>query len=1108
MIRFPSFLLLLLLIGCSSAPEDFLFVHHSAKTTNINFSNNITETDDVNIIDFQYCYNGGGVGIGDFNNDELPDVVFTGNQVSSRIYLNNGDLVFTDISEEADFFTKSWITGVAIVDINSDGWDDIYLNVGGSSCNNDCPNLLFVNMGLNEDGVPKFVEKAKDYGLDDGHYAQQSVFFDYDLDGDLDVYIVHNGNTTYDKNTPYPKRYLPDHLKDYLLRNDKVVGVDHPLFKNVSDSLNINKKGFGLGVGINDFNNDNLPDLYVSNDFITEDLMWINIASNKNSSHKFVESSKAYLAHETYNAMGVDIADINNDAFPDILVLDMLPKQYKRQKLMLGSMNYDKYLLSQRNDYSSQYVRNTLQLGNGFINDKPIKASEVGFQKGISSTDWSWAPLMIDFDNDGFKDIFISNGYVKDITDLDFINYSNENAVFGTPEAKERRLKESIAKMPGIYLPNFFYKQEANGEFKDISKSWVEEKASFSNGTAYADLDLDGDLDLIVNNINENAFVLENKASENKENRFLRLNLIGGKNNTKAIGAKIKLYHNGKVQTQYQSTIRGYLSSVEPTVHFGVKKSAIDSLKVIWPNGKVTTKYDVKTNQKLSLQEVEAEENILPQQQDNFLFARAEGVFEYEQKDKANNEYTFQGLLSKQYTSKGSCIIAANIDGVDGDEIFVGASSGNPSSIWFQNQNGNYEPKQLLDSAYDDSQAVFFDIDTDGDLDLYVGSGGNRFDKESENYQDRIYLNDGKGFFVENKDILPKSFKSTSTLAPNDFDKDGDVDLFVGTRLVPKEYPSAPSSSFLINENAQFKSKFESFFSEIGMVTHAVWADIDNDSWQDLIVVGEFMEITTFKNNKGNLEPLLVQWLDQSDKHLNTSGWWNHIAAADFDNDNDIDFIMANQGVNGFLSPTQDQPIVVYSNDFDQNGSFDPVLAKYFDTENGEKLLPVHTRDDIMKQLTILKKDYPTYESFAKTDFEKLMKIKNWSEETLPAHIFESCYAENLGNGKFRLLPLPKECQVAPINTILTDDFDADGQIDFLAVGNDHSAESNYGKFDALTGILVLRKDGFFKVVPSKDSGFYVPEQSNHLIEVIDQNHKRYIVATQHNEQAEVFYKK
>jgi len=1107
--RYVSLLcfLQLFLSSCDSNNEGFVLNTVSEQTTHINFSNTITETEEINIIDFQYCYNGGGVGIGDFNNDSLQDIVFTGNQVSSRIYLNNGNLAFTDISEKAKFFTDSWITGVSVVDINSDGWDDIYLNVGGANCNNDCPNLLFVNQGLDQEGSPFFKEEARSYGLDDANYAQQAVFFDYDLDGDLDVYIVHNGNTTHDKNTPMPKRYLPGHLSDYLLKNETVAGIEHPVYRNVSDSLHITGKGFGLGVGIHDFNGDGLPDIYVSNDFITDDFLYINIASISNEDPTFLESSKDYVSHETYNAMGVDISDINNDAKPDILVVDMLPDQYKRQKSMLGSMNYDKFLLSRKNEYTNQFMHNTLQMGSGFINNAPIKSSEVGFQKGISSTDWSWAPLMVDFDNDGDKDIYITNGYVKDITDLDFINYSNENGIFGTPEAKSKRLKESVSKLPGIHLPNFIYEQVTSDNFNDVSTTWIKEKESFSNGTAYADLDNDGDLDLVVNNINEKAFVLENTTSKNKSTNYLRLRLNGGVYNKKAIGAKISIYHNGSVQNQYHSVIRGYLSSMEPIVHFGLKDTIIDSLKVQWPNGKTTTKYSVEANQVLNLTQDEAEATVLSDKQKTLLFELDTTLLNYKQDDTPLNEYTFQHLLVKQHTAKSSCIVAENIDGIAGDELFVGGSKGKPSSIWFQNTEGKYTPVQLLDTEYDDVAAVFFDVDQDGDLDLYVASGGNRFEEGSTNYQDRVYLNNGHGVFTKSKGIVPAIHESTSTLAAEDFDKDGDIDVFVGSRLTPKEYPLLPESTFLINEKGRFHKKFQSLFEELGMVTSALWEDVDNDSWKDLVVVGEFMEITIFKNNKGDLNRMPIAWLNDKDENISTSGWWNKVVATDIDNDGDTDFILGNQGTNGFMKPTQAKPVYVYTRDYDKNGSFDPVLAMYFNTEEGEQLLPVHSRDDVMKQLTVLKNDHTSYQDFANASFEELLKIKDLSLETLQVSIFESSYAENLGNGKFRLVALPDKCQVAPIQDILVDDLDNDGNIDVLLVGNDLTTETHYGNQDALSGLQIERDNNEFVVYDSRDSGFYVPGQSNHLIQAKDKNGKTFLMATQYNDEAKVFFK-
>jgi hypothetical protein len=513
---------ILLLISCEKGPKEDLFEFVSARKSHVEFVNSIVENDTVNPNGCLNCFNGGGIGIGDFNQDGLSDIVFTGNQVSSALYLNRGSMVFEDISEAAHFKTESWITGVAIVDINADGLDDIYLNVAGINCRNNCHNQLFVNQGPNKDGIPTFIEMAKEYNLDDGNYATQSVFFDYDNDGDLDVYIAHNkNNTKFNRNLSIPKMHWPEYLKDYLLRNDSVEGVNHPVFTNVSKDLKVDHPGFGLGVGIADFNNDQLVDLYVSNDFITEDLLYINRAHHDSVNPHFEEASKKYMGHITRNGMGMDISDINNDGLWDIFVVDMLPNGYNRHKRVLGEMNYMGLMKDKEHDYIPQYMRNTLQLGNGQIGDEPLRSSEVSFLKGVSSTDWSWAPLMVDFDNDGDKDVYISNGYIKDIIDLDYIDFISQTSPVFNPN--KRDLTNYVAELPSIIEPNFFYEQKKDGEFEDVSGIWTQSKPSLSNGVAYADFDLDGDLDMVVSNINSKAFLLENKTSERLKNHYLRI---------------------------------------------------------------------------------------------------------------------------------------------------------------------------------------------------------------------------------------------------------------------------------------------------------------------------------------------------------------------------------------------------------------------------------------------------------------------------------------------------------------------------------------------------------------------------------------------------------
>lgn len=1096
----------LIMLGCESPQKDTRLMAVDPDYSGIHFKNIISENDSINVVDFQYCYNGGGVGIGDLNSDGLPDVILGGNQVPTRIYLNAGNLKFTDITEKIGQEINSWVTGVSVVDINADGLVDFYLNVGGSNCQNNCYNLLFINQGNDETGIPKFIEQAAEYGLNDGNYSQQTAFFDYDGDGDLDAYILHNGNSGFDKNNPVPKQYMPKHLKDYLLKNDFKEALGHPYFRDVSEESKIDQGGYGLGIGINDFNNDGLVDIYIANDFITEDLLYIQQRHKDSLQPWFEERSKDYLGHETFNAMGVDFADINNDDLPDVLVVDMLPENYERQKKMLGNMNYEKYLLALRNGYSAQFVHNTLQLHNGFNGEDVIRASEVGFLSGISSTDWSWAPLVIDLDNDADKDIYITNGYVKDVTDLDYINYSSQNNMFGTTEERLQKQKEFTKQLDSIYLPNYIYENEGSLQFKDVSTTWVSASPSFSNGVAYADFDQDGDLDLIINNINEEATLLENKTSDEKEKHYLRINLKGSPENPESIGAKVTLWNNGVAQQHFQSVIRGYLSSVESVVHFGVADNTVDSLLITWPNGNSTRMNQIPANQilELSINDSKTESQGIMRPSKSF-FKTDHLLIDHTHKENPFNEYAIQPLLMRQHSQYGPCIAIANIDGKPGDELFIGGSNGEAGSLWFQNREGKYEIRQELETNYEDTDAVFVDIDGDGDLDLYVSSGSSEFGKTSENYVDRVYLNDGKGSLLRAKAFLQESQDSHQLVRPADIDKDGDMDFFIGSRIVPGNYPNKPSSKILLNENGTLKEKSFPAIDSLGMVTDAEWVDINADGWQDLVVVGEWMPITLIKNISGNLNTMTTSFIDGQNNEINSTGWWNGIAKGDFDKDGDIDFLIGNQGLNGFFNPSQEQPLYVYKGDFDDNGSPDPVLGKYFTMEEGAKLLPLHARDNIVNQLPNLKRKYLRYENFNREDFQGLMNIQNLEEETLYAKIFASSYVENLGGNRFKISPLDMQCQVAPINDFLVEDFNKDGYLDVLVVGNDFSSESIYGRMDALTGLYLLGSKQGFKVIGSASSGFYVPGQSHHIKSGSDKDGETFILVTQNNARVKSF---
>ncbi len=1085
--------------------KDYVFTYVSQSVSNIDFENTIVENDQINVIDFQYCYNGGGVGVGDFNNDNLPDLVFTGNQVSSKIYLNLGDMKFKDISLASNFNTKTWITGVSIVDINADGFDDIYLNVGGANCNNDCTNLLFINNGINNSGIPTFSEKASIYGLDDGNYSQQTVFFDYDQDGDLDAYIVHNGNTKRDRNMPVPKKYFPEHLADHLLENKPKKGNNQIYFINVSDSLGITHKGFGLGVTINDLNNDNFPDIYVSNDFITNDLIYINKGNDVDGSHSgFKEMNNQIVSKQTYNAMGIDIADINNDALPDIMVVDMLPNDYERQKKMLGFNNYDKFLLSQKNGYTPQYIHNTLQIHNGFVNDKIVPTSEIGYAAGVAKTDWSWTPLIADYDSDGNKDLYITNGYVKDITDLDFINYSDQNTIFGTPEAKKNKLKNLVDQLPGIHLPNVMYKNNGEIMFKDVSSDWIEDKNSFSNGAAYADLDLDGDLDLIINNINSTAFILENQTSEKNRN-YLRVKLEGTDKNKKAIGAKVIVWEKGKNQVQYQSVIKGYLSSVEPILHFGVTSKTIDSVSVTWPDGAITIQKNIKPNELLTLVHATSEIKNLTIEP-KAIFRENHHIFNYKHEENFQNDYTHQPLLNRQFNANGPCIAAEETNNRIGDEIFIGGSKGKPGQFYTENNTGIYTLTQTFDPQYEDTVALFLDIDKDGDKDLYIGSGGTDAGDNSDLFQDRIYCNDGKGnYIIQTEELLPKININTACAVENDIDQDGYPEIFIGGSVIPGKYPLATPSYILNNDNGRLSINKNITFSHQGIVTDAIWSDITKNNTKELIIVGQWMPITIYEIQKNKGKKIPIKWINNKGNTIAISGWWNSISTADFDNDGDQDIIAGNQGTNGFIKPMFNKPVYIYKDDFDNNGSIDPILAQYFKTHKDTVLRPIHTRDDIMRQLVILKKKYGTYDEFSKASFKELLNITNLEQQTLNASIFESIYAENIGNNTFIVHNLPDVCQFSTINDFLIDDFNFDGYKDVLVVGNEYSAESNYGRHDAIKGVYLQGSEHGFISIKNQKSGFLVAKQSNHIISLKNKKKEQLIIATQNNDSIRVF---
>ena len=1090
------FAISILLMGCSNQ-EDVLFKTISADQSNIHFANRVEETDSFNILNFHYIYNGGGVGVADFDKNGLVDLVFSGNQLESKIYLNQDKFNFLDITENANFKTIGWATGISIVDINADGWPDIYISVGGLSCDGNCNNQLFIHQGLDDENIPQFKEEAANYGLQDPTYTQQAAFFDYDLDGDLDVYLLHNAIDQRDKNAPSEKHFITKRSADVLLEN-----IGNKQFRNVSDSLGIVHRGYGLGVTINDFNHDQLPDIYVANDFLSDDLMYLNKGMDDVQHLGFEEVGQQTLKHMSYNSMGVDVADVNNDAQPDIVVLDMLPANNERQKTSQGFMNYNKFLLSLRQGYAPQFIRNTLQVHNGFLNGELLPFSETAYLSGMYNTDWSWTPLLADFDNDGDRDLFVTNGYGKDITDLDFINYSQERNPFGTKETQQKELFTKVQEMDPITLPNYIFENQGNLQFENQNGTWIKQQKSISNGAVYADLDNDGDLDLIVNNLNEKAYLLENQTNQKTTNAYLKIQLKGPAGNSVGIGAKLSIWSEGNEQLHFQSPVRGYLSSVDPMIHFGLGNvDKLDSIIIIWPGNRIEKQINIAVNQTIELAFANATvaTQPVPNKITSTLFSSSSELESYQHRENIGHDFNAQPLLLQQRSRQGPCLLAANVNGEEGEEIFIGGAKGQASVIYQELPDGTYQYQALSHAEREDLAACFFDFDQDNDLDLYVVSGGVEYGDSAIEYTDRLYLNNGLGVFTYHNIPLPNS--SGSCVVANDFDQDGDIDIWVGARLIPNNYPYTPKSSLLLNEGGLLK-EIATPFDSLGMITDAIWADIDNDQWDDLIIVGEWMPITICKNKNGQFLKENIIEIEQS------NGLWNCIATADFDRDGDLDFMLGNLGTNSRLKASEKEPLFLYRKDYDQNGSPDPLIGQYYaDNQGNRKLFPLHSRDDVMMQLTVLKKRIVTYEAFGNTSFEELLGLELSDDNFLQLTCLQSSYLENLGNSQFSLQPLPQEVQLAPIQSILVEDFNGDDILDLLMTGNDFGSEKNMGWYDAFNGALLLADEKEqFKFIPAANSGFYIPEDGRDLVNVKKRNGQKMILAAQNNSNIKAFY--
>lgn len=1073
---------------CSEAekPRGYtLFEAISSATSNVTFNNTLAQTKDFNIIEYLYFYNGGGVAVGDINNDGLEDIYFSSNQGSNKLYLNKGNFVFSDITSDAGVQGEgNWKTGTVMADVNGDGYLDIFICGVGSYKKFNGRNQLFIN-----NGDLTFTERTQEFGLAFAGFSTHAAFFDYDNDGDLDMYLLNHSVHTARSYGHSRIRHQSDRLAgDKLYRND-LIPTGQPHFTEVTSASGIynSQVGYGLGVGVSDLNRDGFMDIYVSNDFHENDYLYINQGNGS-----FRETVSDAMPHVSRFSMGNDIADINNDSRPDIMTVDMLPRDEEVIKTTAGEEPYDIYHFKLRFGYHHQFGRNALHLNRGQDSDGNLLFSDIAAFSGVEASDWSWAPLLADFDNDGFKDLFIANGILTRPNDLDYINF------ISTDSAQRYYGYETfIENMPSGKVPNIFFKNTGTLQFEDVSESWIGIRPTLSTGAAYADLDNDGDLDLVVNNINEAATLYRNNSE--RDGGWLRIRFNGNAANRYGIGAKVIVNAGDKIIWQEQMASRGWQSSVSPVMHLGIGDTSIDSVTIIWPDGKFETLTSVARDREITVNHADAtsrwDYDTLSHAK-GVLLTGVEGPFVH--RENEFNAFAREKLIPHMVSSAGPALAVADINGDGRDDFFGGGAAGQSGEVYLQNAKGHFtqqlQPALHRDSASEDTDAAWFDADGNGSPDLFVVSGGQEFEGEHNLLRPRLYLNDGSGKLRSASGNLPKIFANSSCIEVADIDQDGDLDVFIGGRVVAGRYGETPKSYLLINDG---RGVFRDASTNLrhdwsgGMVTDAAWNDINGDQRLDLIVVGEWMPLT-----------ILIQ--DNEGKFLNkttdyglakTEGWWNTLHDCDIDGDGDTDFIAGNLGINSRLRAAADQPVSLFAGDMDDNGGMDHLLTYY----NQGEAHPFISRDQLVKQVPSFRREFLKYSNFRNVKREHIIPAAQSEQfDVLHAYQFRSLLLKK-EQEKFELSELPAEAQMFPVFAIADGDFNTDGKKDLLAAGNLTAVQPDYGRYDAGYGLMLLGDGkGHFNAVSFEQSGFLVKGEGR-KIEIISSASGREIFAVGRN---------